>query len=300
MDLRLPGVGATAVVTTDGPRYEIEELGQWIVELGGKSPFAGNRDEASFYRAILRGFEAWIIVDRAGNAIPIERTDSTGKVVDYFSSRTDAWRRIDELRVLASQAHGPGPSTGASQKTPALTTYVTAGFDEAGSDDEAGITKAGSDVSGSDVSDSDDAGSDEAGIYTDQKEPCHDASNPMLAVALDYINRGWSPIPVKYRAKNPDAGDDWQKLRITAATAPRYFNGKPQNIGILQGQPSGGLTDVDLDCLEAIAAAPFLLPETAVFGHASKPNSHWIYKTNLFETEILPAHGLADMRHRGR
>lgn len=35
-----------------------------------------------------------------------------------------------------------------------------------------------------------------------------------------------------------------------------------------------GATDLDLDMPEAIAAAPYLLPKTAVFGHASKPASH--------------------------
>jgi hypothetical protein len=42
---------------------------------------------------------------------------------------------------------------------------------------------------------------------------------------------------------------------------------------------------LDLDCQEAILAAPYLLPRTAVFGHASKRASHWIYKTRLFETQ---------------
>ena len=34
---------------------------------------------------------------------------------------------------------------------------------------------------------------------------------------------------------------------------PRYFNGKPQNVGVVLGPTSSGLTDVDLDCREAIA-----------------------------------------------
>jgi hypothetical protein len=48
---------------------------------------------------------------------------------------------------------------------------------------------------------------------------------------------------------------------------------------------AGGLTDIDLDSQEAIAAAPYLLPKTSAFGHASKCASHWIYKTNLAETQ---------------
>jgi hypothetical protein len=72
---------------------------------------------------------------------------------------------------------------------------------------------------------------------------------------------------------------------IDAAAAPRYFNGKPQNIGIVLGPTSKGLTDVDLDCAEAVALAPYLLPRTeARFGRRSKPDSHYLYETALAET----------------
>ena len=55
---------------------------------------------------------------------------------------------------------------------------------------------------------------------------------------------------------------------------------------MLLGEPSGGLTDVDLDCPEAIAAAPYFLPHpTARFGRASKRCSHWLYKTDLCRTK---------------
>jgi DNA polymerase-1 len=40
------------------------------------------------------------------------------------------------------------------------------------------------------------------------------------------------------------------------------FNSEPRNVGVLLGEPSGGLVDIDLDCEEAIRAAPLLLPAT--------------------------------------
>jgi hypothetical protein len=49
------------------------------------------------------------------------------------------------------------------------------------------------------------------------------------------------------------------------------------------------LTDIDLDCLEAITAAPYFLPDTAVFGHESKPTSHYVYKTNLYAAKTKAA-----------
>jgi AAA domain/Bifunctional DNA primase/polymerase, N-terminal len=45
------------------------------------------------------------------------------------------------------------------------------------------------------------------------------------------------------------------------------------------GPQSGGLCDVDLDCVEAVQLAPHFLPATgAVFGRSSRPRSHHLYK----------------------
>ena len=51
------------------------------------------------------------------------------------------------------------------------------------------------------------------------------------------------------------------------------------------GAVSGDLADIDLDCAEATAAAPFFLPGTRTFGRASKRCSHWLYKTELAAIE---------------
>jgi RecA-family ATPase len=102
-----------------------------------------------------------------------------------------------------------------------------------------------------------------------------------LDAALAYIARGWCPVPIPHRTKAP-RGDGWQTRRIDAVSAPQYFNGEPANVGVLLGPASGGLTDVDLDCPEAIAVAPYILPKTgAMFGRASKRASHRLYVTDL-------------------
>jgi hypothetical protein len=111
-----------------------------------------------------------------------------------------------------------------------------------------------------------------------------ESARVVLAAALDYIARGWSPIPIPHREKGPLL-DAWQDIRVNAETAAAYFNGAKQNVGIVLGKASGGLTDLDLDCPESIAAAPYILPRTAVFGRATKPASHWVYRTNLHETK---------------
>ena len=44
-----------------------------------------------------------------------------------------------------------------------------------------------------------------------------------LAIALDYIGRGWNAVPVPFRMKKP-VDDDWQRRIITEVTAAAHFN----------------------------------------------------------------------------
>jgi hypothetical protein len=102
-----------------------------------------------------------------------------------------------------------------------------------------------------------------------------------LQVALSYIARGWNPLPLSRKTKKP-IGSKWQWRIITAKTAARYFNGAAINIGVQFGPNSGGLTDTDLDCREAVDVADLLLPKTnASFGRKSKLRSHRLYNTDL-------------------
>lgn len=108
----------------------------------------------------------------------------------------------------------------------------------------------------------------------------------MLDIALSYVAEGWAVVPIAFREKRPSLSDGqmlsgWETLRIGADDAPRYFNGAPQNIGVILGPASHGLTDIDLDCDEAVRAASYLLPKTRCFGRASKRASHWLYYTDL-------------------
>ena len=107
------------------------------------------------------------------------------------------------------------------------------------------------------------------------------SSFTVFDLALDYIDMGLCPIPIPYREKGP-ATEGWKQLRITKEDAGRYFNGAPQNIGIVLGEASKGLVDVDIDCNEALVLAPHFLPATSGrFGRASKRASHWLYFSNV-------------------
>jgi Bifunctional DNA primase/polymerase, N-terminal len=101
-----------------------------------------------------------------------------------------------------------------------------------------------------------------------------------LGIAIAYIRRGWSPVPVPFRQKGPTI-TDWQLLRLTEQTAPQYFNGGPLNIGVILGPASDNLADVDLDCDEAIALAPQFLPPTIRFGRTTARGAHWIYRAEF-------------------
>jgi hypothetical protein len=92
--------------------------------------------------------------------------------------------------------------------------------------------------------------------------------------AKGYIARGWSIVPVPAHNKGPVL-DRWQRGGFRADDVD-----PADNIGLLLGKVSSRLTDVDLDTLEAIAAAPYLLPATDMrHGRPSKLSSHWWYCT---------------------
>lgn len=95
--------------------------------------------------------------------------------------------------------------------------------------------------------------------------------------AENYLIKGWTIIPVPFREKAPTL-KGWPDFRLTKDDLPLHFNGLPQNIGVLLGEPSGGLIDVDLDCPEALTLAPRFLPPTECrFGRAGTSESHWLY-----------------------
>jgi putative DNA primase/helicase len=101
--------------------------------------------------------------------------------------------------------------------------------------------------------------------------------NNTLELCRYYKSRGWAVIPVPLGRKNPII-PGWQNLRIDENDWPNYF-GSESNVGVLLGEPSGGLIDVDLDCNEALRLASIYLPKTdLVHGRPSKPGSHWYNK----------------------
>lgn len=95
--------------------------------------------------------------------------------------------------------------------------------------------------------------------------------------AEDYLRRGYAPIPIPPRQKNPGY-PDWNGWIVTPEELPEAF-GRPCNLGLLLGEPSNGLVDVDLDVQEAVAVAPAFMPPTVAGGREKNPRSHLFYES---------------------
>jgi hypothetical protein len=88
--------------------------------------------------------------------------------------------------------------------------------------------------------------------------------------AQQYIDHGWEPVPLRPISKKC-IHDDW----LTRAYSADDF-ADDSNIGIKQTK---GLTDIDLDCAEAVFMAEAFQPRTrAIYGRQSHPRSHWLYR----------------------
>lgn len=100
------------------------------------------------------------------------------------------------------------------------------------------------------------------------------------AAVKTYLAEGWSLVPIPRGEKGPRL-PNWQNTTFSEADF------KPtDNIGVKLGEPSGGLTDVDLDCKEAVLSAESLLPKTQrIHGRLSKRRSHYWYVTPGIKSE---------------
>ncbi len=88
--------------------------------------------------------------------------------------------------------------------------------------------------------------------------------------------RGWWLIPIPTGKKAPQI-KGWPQLRLTASELEESL-GPNDGIGAILGEASNGLVDIDIDALEALAAArEFLPPTERIHGRKGKPSSHFWY-----------------------
>jgi putative DNA primase/helicase len=109
------------------------------------------------------------------------------------------------------------------------------------------------------------------------RDPVHRAYRPRSTnardIAQEYIDSGFSPIPVRRGTKIPRDADFLTRTYAAADFAP------DDNIGL---KTINGLVSVDIDCREALACADSILPETGfMFGRASKPAAKRCYLADV-------------------
>lgn len=134
-------------------------------------------------------------------------------------------------------------------------------------------------------------------------------SNPSVSessrTALRAWERGWQPIPIRDGDKRPH-GSAWGDLRFEDETGlttdfDQWAISGASGVGLLLGEPSGGLVDVDLDHPKAVRMRDHFLPPTAMqTGRPSRPHSHRWYIATPFhdgESERLPATRRYKMTH---
>ena len=113
----------------------------------------------------------------------------------------------------------------------------------------------------------------------------------VVEAALDAYRRGLTPLPIPRHAKSPTMAG-WTKLRwpdpttdtgegedAVRAAFEEYTAGGSTNLGVLLGEASGDLIDVDLDHPAAARLKSYLLPHTAaVHGRETSRKSHYWYR----------------------
>jgi putative DNA primase/helicase len=100
------------------------------------------------------------------------------------------------------------------------------------------------------------------------------------AAAYWALDNGFAPVPLHFKSKRPTL-PEWQHLRIHPDDVRTLFGQRPVNIGLLCGEASGNLTDLDLESPLASLVADLLVPQTdMVSGRRSNPRAHRRFLTD--------------------
>ncbi len=123
-------------------------------------------------------------------------------------------------------------------------------------------------------------------IPTDENRVVRHTAPTALSEAQRLTRLGIRVVPAPLGVKG-SLEPGWSKLRLEFGDLPRCFDG-PSNVGVLTGEPSGWLVDIDLDCPEARELASEFLPPTGmVTGRPGNPRSHWWYRAVNMPSETV-------------
>lgn len=91
--------------------------------------------------------------------------------------------------------------------------------------------------------------------------------------AKDLLAKGVTPIRLAQKAKKTPG--KWKDNTVTSENVQKLLlNNCQWNLGVLLGEPSGGLVDIDLDIPEAALIAEVVWPSGPTFGRKNNPKSH--------------------------
>ena len=91
------------------------------------------------------------------------------------------------------------------------------------------------------------------------------------------------PVPVQFMGEEP-IPSNWQKLYLQLKDVDQWFPAdENRNVGIKLGDFCDPIVVVDIVDKDALPFAASYLPQTMVFGRASRRKSHWVYRTHQAE-----------------
>jgi hypothetical protein len=121
-------------------------------------------------------------------------------------------------------------------------------------------------------------------------------AHPSVEAALEAIRRGYQPIPIRGGDKIP-AIPSWTRtqwenspdgLRTARSQFEKWADDGATNVGLLLGEASGGLIDIDIDHPKAFGLRRHFLPTTPMrSGRAGRYDSHYWY---VAEPGTLPTY----------
>lgn len=97
----------------------------------------------------------------------------------------------------------------------------------------------------------------------------------MTDEVLQLFKQGFAVVPLEPRGKKPVQGfEQWQKNRVQTEDHIRQLWARGANVGVLLGQPSNDLHDIDVDDKAALPFTDILFGHCPAFGRTGKPRSH--------------------------
>jgi putative DNA primase/helicase len=118
-------------------------------------------------------------------------------------------------------------------------------------------------------------------------------ASDFLRAAQRYRQQGFAVVPTAGVDGKDAFTTGWQQEGTPPEDDVKYWgNGRPYNIGIVLGEASGGLVDIDRDCDLPNRIDKMFLPDTLMSGRGQRPYTHsWYFAPGIRSRAIYDASG---------